>query len=59
MPQVANSPHKNPAVSLKFPLHDRRKRYCCVRNMNPSRNYILSGIQCKSNQIILEGVAYE
>jgi hypothetical protein len=59
MPQVANSPHKDPAVSLKFPLHDRRKRYWNVRNMNPSRNYILSRIKCKSQQIILEGVAYE
>jgi len=59
MPEVANFPHKDPAVSLKFPLRDRRKRYCGIRNMKPSRNYILSGIQCKSNQIILEGVAYE
>jgi hypothetical protein len=59
MPKVAIFPHKDPEVILKFPLLDRRKRYCNVRNMNPSRNFILSRIKCKSQQIILEGVAYE
>jgi hypothetical protein len=59
MPKVANSLHRDPAVILKFHLLDRRKRYCNVRNMNPSRNFILSRIKCKSQQIILEGVAYE
>ena len=59
MPKVANSLHRDPAVSLKFPLRDRRKRCCNVRNMNPSHNFILSNIRCKSHQIILEGIAYE
>jgi hypothetical protein len=59
MPKVAAFPHKDSEVILKFPLLDRRKRYCNVRNMKPSRNFILSSIRCKSQQIILEGVAYE
>ena len=59
MPKVATLPHRDPAVSLKFSLLDRRKRYCNARNMNPSRIFILSSIRCKSHQIILEGIAYE
>ena len=59
MPKVATFPQKDTEVSLKFPLLNRRKRYCNVRNMNPSRNFILARIKCKSHQIILEGIAYE
>ena len=59
MPKVATLPHRDPEAILKFLILDRRKRHCNVRNMNPSRNFILSRIKCKSQQIILEGVAYE
>ena len=59
MSKVANSRYKDSTVSLTFLILGRLQRYCNVRNINPSRNFILSSIRCKSHQIILEGIAYE
>ena len=46
-------------ASLKFLSRSSAQRCCSVGNMKPSRDFILSKIKYKSNQIILEGLAYE
>ena len=51
--------HKGLKASLKLVLRCSDQRFFSVGNMNPSRNFILSKIKYKSNQIILEGLAYE
>lgn len=58
MATVTNFPHEAVAINLKLPSCSVVANGT-VRNMIPSRECILSNIQCKSHQIILEGIAYE
>lgn len=59
MLNTSNSLQKDLAIRLMFTPLDRRNLYCNVLKINLSFNFILSNGQCKSNQNILEGVAYE
>ena len=60
MSKATNSLYKDSTVRLTLSLIlGLRQWFSNVRNMNPSRNFILSDIRCKSHQIILEGIAYE
>ena len=56
---VQASPHRDTAARLKFLLRSSLQWFCTVGSIEPSRNSILSNIKFKSNQIILEGIAYE
>ena len=58
MTKITSSPNEDLTISLKLlPLLGRRQSDCT--KMIPSHDFILSNIQCKSQQIILEGIEYE
>lgn len=58
MAAITSSPNEALTISLKLPSCSVVANLT-VRNMIPSHDCILSSIQCKSQQIILEGIEYE